>query len=358
MVLANIDRRVVFPTREKTDNYTITITDPRWSHLNACYQILKGYFRRFPFSDLIDCSLVRRLLFLAQVPDARERAEIGAFLCLYFDRRSLERIQLLKEIKYRLILLRDVPLMPYCGTTLLLVARHILTHSSRECSSHIAGLFFGAVLPLVTGRDLGVFYSQLRALVIDFVTEYPTIGVEVLKDIQNRWAITSAYKEPLMLNLVVNVAMVLSESDFSRIAGHFFKFLSELMNSPNSLVVDQAISVFRNADTLKFLAKHPSFVKTFLEDSVRKLVNHWSYDIGAGARACLGEVGKLVEMANGANVELIPDRDVRMPVQQWGSIIEMVRGSDTPEALASMKRAYVAPGRPTRILPFRTAGGA
>jgi hypothetical protein len=356
MVLANIDRRVVFPTREKTENYTIPVPDPVWSHVNACYQILKGYFLRFPCTNLIGFPLVRRLLFFAQVPDQRERTEIAAFLCLYFDKRSLERIQLLKEIKHKLVLLREVPLIPYCGTTLLVIARHILTHSMGECHDHFAGFLVEAVLPLVTEKDLGVFYSQLRAFVMDFVARYPTCAVEVLKDIQKKWPMTCTHKEPLMLNLVVNVAMTLSPSDFSHIARHFFKFLAALINSPNSLVVEQAISLFRKADTLKFISNYGPFVKTFLADSIKKLVSHWSHEIRASAQGCIKEVDKLVEGANSANVELIPDRDVEMAIRKWRGIIEIVRGSGAPETLAFMKRAYLAPGTLSRIVPFGAAG--
>jgi hypothetical protein len=356
MVLANIDRRVVFPTREKTDNYVLPVTEPRWATLGPCYQILKGYFTRFPSSDLIGFPLVRRLLFFAQVPDQRERAEIASFLCLYFDNRSLERLRLFKAIKHVLVLLRDVRLVPYCGSTLLLVARHMLTQSTGKCADCFITLFMEAVLPLITERDLGVFYSQLRALVIDFVTRYPSRGIGVLEDIQSRWAITSAYKEPLLLNLVINVAMTLSPVDFTRIAGHFFKFLGAHLNSPNSLAVDQAISVFRNPDTLTFLANYPRFVKTFLAESVRKLVGHWSHEIRANTQACLGEVDRLAEMANGASVELVPDRDVKAAVQKWRCIIDMVNGSDASETLARMNTAYAAPGKLGKIVPFKTVG--
>jgi hypothetical protein len=334
MLLANIDRpNLHFPSRSATDSYTIPVCEATWGCLRICYKMVKALIQKVPHIEMIDFRVVRRFLFLAQVPDKEERCEIANILGLYFDTRPAERWDLLTAVSHQLALLREVSLVPYCGSTLLMVLHHMFTQGSAEFRPAVVSVIANTAIPLVTSPDVAIFYPVLRTLVMDFVAMFPGAGLGVLKRVQQLWPLTSGAKEALFVNLVIHVALILDQADFAPIAVSFFRFIGALFRSPNFLVMDQLLSALDRPDGRAFLAAHRELVAQYIADAVADLpTGHWSHDVRTKATAVLPGVLGIVAGLRPAAQPAAADVPT---LQRWAPIIRAAQGQGAGEIPAS-----------------------
>jgi hypothetical protein len=317
-----------------------------WGYLRICYKTLRAVMMIIPDNKAINFKVVRRFLFLSQLPDKEERCEIADILGLYFDTRPAERFDLLVAVRDQLVLLREVPLIPYCGVTLLMVMRHIFAQASAEFRPAVVSVIANAVIPLVTSPDVAVFYPVLRTLILDFVAHWPRAGIGVLAKLQRLWPLTCGAREALFVNLVMHVAVIIEKTDF---ALTFFRFIGALFSSPNFLVVDQLLSTLDRPEGRAFLAAHRDLVARYIAGPVAELpVVHWSNEVRKKASAFLPSV---LAMVAGLTPALQPDPAAVPTVHRWAAIVRAAGTERAEQILSSARNVDREAGPPTRFLP-------
>lgn len=244
-----------FPSSLETGDYTLSVIEPAWPHLFFCHQLLTRFVNLFPEAEFVNFSVVKRALFLTQLPDANERVHLVNFLKAYYDTHVNDRLDFIRSLRDRLILLAEVPLVPLCGMPLLLCANHVLSRglTDPEVREVYKDMIKQAVVPLFGHTHMSLFYSSFKSLLVLSIKEIPELTSIVLKGLQNKWPVAGGMKEQLATDLVITISSTLSQSDFSLFSANFFVFLARRMYSPNYKVVNTILSMYSKEDLRKFV---------------------------------------------------------------------------------------------------------
>lgn len=268
----------VFPTAVKTSDYTLNILEASWPHLFTCHQLLTHFVYLFPDAEFVNFGVVRRAFFLTQVPDANERVHFVNFLKAYYDTHPKERLEFLRVVRDKLVLLADDTLVPYCGMPLLLCVMHILTRGVNEMLDEFTSLVKEALLPLLSHRYLPLYYSTYKSAILTILGSVglPDMKLDVLNAIQAKWPIQSSAKESLFGDLLASVVSLMPSSTFSLFARQFFLFSARLCYSPNYKAVNAMLAIFAREDLKKFVKENLSMsINQLYEPIYWASKHHW-----------------------------------------------------------------------------------
>jgi hypothetical protein len=333
----------IFPTAGPTQFYAHPIVEPAMPHLVPCYRILSRIVDSFPRASFLRFPFAHRLLFLTQLPDARERNLIADLLKRYFMVRTEQQIPFIRALTSHLIMIRDGSLIPLAAPPLLLVAASCIATGLKRFPKEILPLIHMGVFPLVSHPELPIFLSAMKLLLAQVLfTELPELAIPFALRLQNTWPVLSGSKEVSYADLLVTIAPVFPAVPFGRISKGYFGFLLQLLQGPNHQVAMTVMSIYERTQWIELLATYgraivPMFYPVLLELSG----GHWNNGVREKSRKIVAmmekesaaETAKLrkASYGQGRGQEIGELDDAR--VRRWFRIIDAVATSARKQTL-------------------------
>ena len=167
MLYLNIfDQDPKFPSKIESASYTVTIVDPMWPHLVYAFSILTRYTSVFFNSEVFSEQIIKKAVYLTNLPDPNVRFQLLVFLRLFLEKRLDMFHVVLKAAADQLnnILCGIVP--PYCATPLLQLFITLYNKSNMRPPQSFNNAIRQIVLPLLGSPYFPGFSSQFNALIV------------------------------------------------------------------------------------------------------------------------------------------------------------------------------------------------
>lgn len=266
-----------FPGAVETFNYALSVLEPSWPHLSMCYQLLTKFITLFQDAEFVNLAFLRKIIFLMQLPDSNERAQLANFIKNYFLLHPESQKWILTEIKNALINLSAGQLSPFALMPLLLVLYHILSKRIPELEDEIRKIFSQYSLPLLGFTYINQQYPQLKKFYLTTIKIYPDLTVPLMKEIQKKWPRQNGLKRHLMLDLLISVAELMNKSDFSRIASSFFAFLNNELLTDHVKIIERILQIFISEESRSWISVNsiPAIDEMYNDINYMRL-NHWN----------------------------------------------------------------------------------
>ena len=282
-----------FPSALETYNYTLNVVEPSWPHLLYCYQLLNRFIHVFPEAEFVNFSVMKKALFLTQLPDSNERFQLVRFLKSYYDLHPKEQPKILKELKFYLIMLRNGVLNPYSLMPLLMFLSHILTKNSNNITEECMSAFKEGALPLIGFTYLIGQYQHLKNFFINAMRIDPLFGFLALQELQRMWPRQSGTKKQLMIDFMINIAQGFQHNTFEQIAHTFFKFLANNLLTYHHKIILSVLSIWTNPEYKKFVTENSAIAVNKMYEAVQDLAkNHWDNLIRGKCELVLKEMSE------------------------------------------------------------------
>ena len=166
-IYANIfEQDPMFPGVLESDFYSVQIIDPMWPHLSICFSILISFTSLFSNSDCFNESLVKRAIYLTNLPDEAERKQLYIFIKVLLEKRADFYSVILKSATDQLqdVVCGVVP--PYCVGTLLQVLGILFKKSNMRPPEAFSETIMRSVLPLLSSRYFPRFKADFDNLIL------------------------------------------------------------------------------------------------------------------------------------------------------------------------------------------------
>jgi hypothetical protein len=346
MVVQNVIRvDPVFPTALQTIMYSVAIVEPAMPHLTPCYRILIRLIGCFPSADFINFSLVRRLLFLTQLPDPSERHLVSEVLKKYHMTHPEEHLQFIRTLKSTLSSFLENELIPLAGIPLITVVAHCIGANSRSHRDEVLSLVRTGVIPLLSHKSLNLFFNPYKSLVFQIVLpEFPDEAISLAVKLQNTWPVQCGPKEACFTELLLGIPPILKPNQLSICARQLFTFLAYLLRSVNFAVLMAVMSIFERPDWNSVLRAHGPIAIDRLYPRVSDLSKMGeNYDVGAKSLKVMAlmekqspsEVARLSKRPNASGESANPfDNQI---MRKWSELIWV--GAEKEDKQALLKEA-------------------
>lgn len=320
MIATNVLREdPVFPTAQKTGDYTINVLEPSWAHLFLCHQMLTRFVVLFPDAEYVNFSVVQRALFLTQVPDANERVHFVNFLKAYYDTHPGERVRFLKAVRDKLVLLREGGLVPFCAMPLLLCVTHILSRGICDMLKVFKDMVTQALLPLLAHRYLPVYYQNYKTTLVMVARELPELKLVILQAIQDLWPVCSGTKSAFTADLLVYMASTIPGPVFALMSGQFFLFCAKQCYSDNFKLVSAILSMFTRDYIVRFIRENAVAAIDRLYEPLQHVAkNHWCLAVRERALQALERMEKVDKTDYAKKANAVRSREETLKKQAAG----------------------------------------
>lgn len=348
MIATNVLREdPVFPNAQMTSDYTLNVLEPSWAHLFICHQLLTKFVLLFPDAEYVNFAVVQHALFLTQVPDANERVHFVNFLKAYYDTHPTERLRFLKAVRDKLVMLREMRLVPFCAMPLLLCVTHIIVRGIRDLEDPFRAMVTQALLPLLSHKYLPVYYQNFKTTLMLVAGELPDLKIPILLAIQNMWPVGNGTKESYAADLLVFIASMLPPPVFSMMSTQFFLFCAKQCYSENFKLVNVILSMFLRDDMTRFLRDNSTVAIDKLYEPFHYVAkNHWCLAVREKAVLAIEKMEKVgkTDFAKKTNVikmreetarkqaaGLLPSHHIaedNRPLRKWTLVIKVAAAND------------------------------
>jgi hypothetical protein len=276
----------VFPSALATSLYTIELVEPEWNTLALCYDVLQRFMRSFADFEDLNLDLVKRFMFLTQLPDQRERRAIQAVLVQFFEGHPEHRTAFLKALTSRLLLLQADVVIPLSGTVLLAVVRQILPLAAQPYHAEVNQLFMIGILPLLKSHWFSVFAAAFNTLFCEEIPKFfPAFPLAVIRSMQSNWPRTSPGKQACFAQTLTVIIAVLPEPAVSEQLPIVMGIFIKLLTGTNFLAMRAILPNLAQREWRRPLARLPAPLKRDLRDALIDLgCGHWEPNIREGAR--------------------------------------------------------------------------
>jgi hypothetical protein len=288
MLMANVSRPdPVFPTVAQTSYYTIDLVEPYWATLNLAYDLFQRFMRTFSDFESLNMHLVKRLMFLTQLPDHSERHAIQAVLAQYFDGHPHHRSQFLSELTYHLVLLQQDLSIPLSGVTLLALTRQLVPLGRARHHAELGKVLMVGVIPLLKSEWFSVFARSFSSVLCeDVCLNWPAFSIAVIKTMQSHWPRTSPGKLQCFAQLLMQLGPLLPDEALAFYLPIVMRFLVKLIVSSNLLALKHVLPGLGTPEWRKLFVAVSSTIQKELTDALLDLGSrHWDSTIREIARA-------------------------------------------------------------------------
>jgi hypothetical protein len=224
---------------------------------------------------------------------------------------------------------------------------------SLDClTDEIVTVIVHSVIPLMKYRYLNLITEQLRNIFCQFTCKYPNLGLFVMQHIQLVWPVTAGTKQPLVMRIIMALLALMDPAVFGPCADHFFLFIADSLESPNSLLAAEILTILAGGTCNKILQSFAPVVIEKLTGPIMRLTNHWNVRVRAQAKSAIAMLQRmdaplvqsmLSELETPTN-HRYNCTDDRFP--KWASIIASACNSsdfNQREKLAQAERICVCP---------------
>jgi hypothetical protein len=294
MIVKNILRvDPVFPSALDTYLYTIEVVEPTWPILKNCYDLLQDFMLKFHDWPSLNMGLCKRLFFLSQQPDRRERDALHHILVTYYDIRPSDRHEFIRTLGSRLVFIQEEIYTPLAAVPLLMCVTHVITHESQRYRIPLLDLLQVGVLPLLDSQYLPIFGPALAlTLTNGYLQGSPELSWMILEAIQKHWPKTSGVKQVCFADLLLSVLLRIPQTDFLAIHKDLFPFLAQLALSTNAIVITIVFSIFDRPAWCRLLKLVGFQAVEPLYDALCVNQKHWMATIRAKSAQLLESIAK------------------------------------------------------------------
>jgi hypothetical protein len=351
MVSANLfDRPVQFPGELETADFTVALQDPTWFHLSYCYSILRYLIVLFPLSPIIGLPIVLQLFRRSQCRDIRERNAITGVLTTYYKNRESERVAFIRHLGWQLHLAREVPLVPYCAVVLLNCFLTVLEVSMDCLTDDIVTVVVHSIVPLVRYRYLSLIAEPLRNIFCQFTCKYPNLTLFLLHQIQLTWPVTTGTKQPLFMRIVMALLALMDPIIFEPCAEHFFLFIADCLDSANSLLISEILTILSGGNWTKLLQPFGHIVVDKLIEPLTRLTGHWNFRVRTQAKSFIASLQRMNSVLVNCKLSEVEAAPTEQPHEEalakWTSVIALACQNgdfDRDEKLAEAEGVCICP---------------
>lgn len=273
-----------FPSSLETCNYTVKVIEPSWFHLVFCYQLLLRFLYLFPNAEYFNFFIIKKAIFLMQLPDVNERSQLVSFVKSYYDSHPNEQELILIEIRNSLISLCSRQLAPFCMMSLLLIFTHILfrrlNQNNNVVDDESRKTFVEGALPLIGFDYIPNQHQYFKSFFVNSLRADHSFLYLIIKAIQNKWPRQNGVKIPLILDLLITIVKTMDQKEFSKMASNYFDFLAHQISTCHYKTIDTIISIWTKEDFKPWITSNSSIAINKMFDTINTIsVNHWDENI-------------------------------------------------------------------------------
>lgn len=164
------DQEPRFPSKFSSFMYTVQIIDPMWPHLSLAFQILNKYVTYFPNDKCLTTDVIKRAVYLTNLPDPNVRGKLLSFLKLILDKRLDYFHTITKAAGDQLMgIVNDIS-PPYCATPLLQLLVTLYQKTNQRPPSAFNKVVQYAALPLLSSQYYSTFASSFNGFVVGLLS--------------------------------------------------------------------------------------------------------------------------------------------------------------------------------------------
>ncbi|KAK8882527.1 hypothetical protein M9Y10_045169 [Tritrichomonas musculus] len=275
-------------------DYSFTFLEPSWSHLFYCYQIFNKFLQLFPNSELITKDLMKRILFLTELPDNNERTQLVTLLRTYYNSHPKEHLLIIKAVESFFIDLLDQQVPHFCAMPLLQLSAYLFSKSRYEYPNDINRLIKSSIIPLIGLKYLPFFQQSLKNFISVVLAAYPSMAMELLRGIELRWPITNGTKQQQILEILIMIFSKMPQDAFKLISKRVFKFLADCLLSNHLKTIETVLDVWNNADENNWIVINSrTGIKEMYENTAYLSEKHWNSQVVSKANLALAAMNRL-----------------------------------------------------------------
>ncbi|OHT13550.1 hypothetical protein TRFO_03292 [Tritrichomonas foetus] len=295
MIESNIFRKdPIFPTKQQTLDFVMTVTEPSWPHLFYCYQILNRFVTLFPDAEFVNLSVVHKAITLTQLPDANERNQLVSFLRIFYDNRPNDRLQLINFVNNQLQSLIEGYSIPYCGMPMIVLLTHIISHTPPPLPDYLMKVIKESLIPAISLPYLSLYLINVKQFFSAILTVHPDNIVEILRHMQRVWPLTNASKQQQCLDILLFVFAKMTRPIFKPISHSSFAFLAQFVNSEHTKLSETVMEIWLKQPPDEWIVENSRVGIVEMFDAISiAATSHWCRINMEKANLVLNEMAKI-----------------------------------------------------------------
>jgi hypothetical protein len=275
-------------------DYSITVIEHSWGHMNYCFQILNRFVRIFPDSPLMTFSLAQAAMNLTQLPDMQERMQFTIFLRGYHDTHPSERSIFLTELARCFGNLNEGVALPFCGAVLISLFGYIVSRAQSPMAREYALFYLTLILPLIGSPQLTLFAKNLSQLISSILPNNPEMVMPTMRALEKYWPATNGDKQMLVLEMLITICAKLPPAVFAPLAPRLFVFLAACLASPHYRVVGAVLDICINAVAGDWIHMNSKVaIPELVENMVVVSEKYWAKPTAEKATTALSALAKV-----------------------------------------------------------------
>lgn len=284
----------VFPTKEQTFDFTVTVTEPSWPHLFYCYQIFNKFLILYPDAEFVNIGVAKRVIHLMQLPDINERTQLAIFMKTFYDIRPKDRKMIIQYLNGQLQSLHESVSVPYCAMPIMVLLTHIISRTPPPLPDDILKLINESLIPTLSIPYLPLFIISIKQFFLTLITSHPSNVVSILRHVEKFWPLTNASKQQQFLELLIFIFSHMPKDLFRPIARTSFAFLSQFVNSENVKLSDMVLDAWIKPPVEDWILQHSRIGIAEMFEAVNTASqNHWNRGTMEKANLVLAEMAKI-----------------------------------------------------------------
>lgn len=266
----------VFPDRMRTLDYQVPVVNPSWPHVQLCHRLLLTFIQLFPDAEFVNMSVIRRVIWLFQLPDPNERECLMRFAAKFYELRPNSRNEIVNMLHYQLTEAQEGLALPYCINAILDVLCFVWATDANQ-HLHVHKIVERTGFPLIGSNYFHMFSDGLCALVRKVIELEPSFVDVVLEKLETHWP-QSSRNQVAAVYFLMDIVIELPPMQLFGLGNNIFIFLGELTGGPSTQVVEACLTIWVKPEYLKW-AKNPrvsrELIQTMLPPMLRLKQNNW-----------------------------------------------------------------------------------
>ena len=241
-----------FPDRMRTLDYQVPVVNPAWPHIQLCHRLLLTFIQLFPNAEFVNMAVVRRVIWLIQLPDANERECLMRFVAKFYELRPESRNQIVNMLQYSLIEVQEGLSLPYCAAGICDLLTFIVTHDSSQLV-HVKRIIKESGVPLLGNHYFQMFSTSLCALVRKVITADPSFASVILGKLEEHWPQVSGKNQAAAVYFLMDIIVDLHSAQLVNLGNRIYTFLGELTGGPSMKVVEACLNIWIKPEYAKWV---------------------------------------------------------------------------------------------------------
>ncbi|OHS93450.1 phosphoprotein phosphatase [Tritrichomonas foetus] len=286
MLSINLFRPIPKVTRFTIIETNDCLYDYAWPHLSLLYDCLKQSFN-CKFSQNISSEFIYHLIGNAASPDERERIAVRDILHSMYTKFMNLRTVVREKIA-------DQFGNGVCSAELLEFFVSVVSGFNSPLIPEHVTFFTNSVLPLHTLQDFPVFATQVKQLIIRYISKSGFLLDPTIDYLLKHWPKCHRAKQGLFLKEIEELFVAYEIHITGNMASRVFRLVGEMSNNMNTDVAETAVDILTNPNIAFTLKTHAHVVFPLVVEPVyRSAQKHWDDCIRTNAIVTLQTLSEI-----------------------------------------------------------------